>query len=175
MAVEVASQVKRQKRLVEEKATNRRRDVRSWGVGGLRARGGMPSTPTVVFYWRKKYQRKGGFGKGPSAAPACNRSDSTCGKSASSLSPAIGSPLEIKLSKGTVRVAGHVDWWCCVGHREKFAGMIGLPAGTRIWDCRRSYGSTSRIYWFERDGADGPSGESIRRSAFSFFVVGAVT
>src|ERR1700740_1623819 len=60
-----------------------------------------------VFYWRKKY-REGRLGKGPSSRLLpVTWSDSTCGKSASS-SPAIGS-LEIKLSKGTVRVAGHVD------------------------------------------------------------------
>src|ERR1700747_180807 len=60
-----------------------------------------------VFYWRKKY-REGRLGKKQSSRLLpVTFSDSTCGKSASS-SPAVGS-LEIKLSKGTVRVAGHVD------------------------------------------------------------------
>src|SRR5580700_3518433 len=60
-----------------------------------------------VFYWRKKY-REGRLGKGPSSGLLpVTLSDSRCGKSVSS-SPAVGS-LEIKLSKGTVRVAGQVD------------------------------------------------------------------
>ena len=60
-----------------------------------------------VFYWRKKY-REGRLGKGPSSKLLpVTLSDSTCGKSAF-WSSAVGS-LEIKLSKGTVRVAGNVD------------------------------------------------------------------
>jgi transposase len=60
-----------------------------------------------VFFWRKKYH-EGQLGKGPSSKLlSVTLSDSTCGKSAS-LSSAVGS-LEIKLSKGTVRVAGNVD------------------------------------------------------------------
>ena len=62
-----------------------------------------------VFYWRKKY-REGRLGKDPSSKllpVTLSLSDSTCGKPAS-WSSAVGS-LEIKLSKGTIRVAGNVD------------------------------------------------------------------
>src|ERR1700694_4352893 len=62
-----------------------------------------------VFYWRKKY-REGRLGKGPSSKllpVTLSLSESTCGKPAS-WSSAVGS-LEIKLSKGTIRVAGNVD------------------------------------------------------------------
>src|SRR5271169_7241437 len=60
-----------------------------------------------VFYWRKKY-REGRLGKGPSSKLLpVTLSDGRCGKSAF-WSSAVGS-LEIKLSKGTVRVAGNVD------------------------------------------------------------------
>jgi transposase len=60
-----------------------------------------------VFYWRKKYH-EGQLGKGPSSKLLpVTLSDSPCDKSAS-LSSVVGS-LEIKLSKGMVRVAGNVD------------------------------------------------------------------
>src|SRR5271170_587943 len=62
-----------------------------------------------VFYWRKKY-REGRLGQGQSSKllpVTLSLSDSTCGKPAS-WSSAVGS-LEIKLSKGTIRVAGNVD------------------------------------------------------------------
>jgi hypothetical protein len=70
-------------------------------------------------------------------------SDSRCGKSAS-LSSAVGS-LEIKLSKGTVHVAGNVDAVMLRTAIASFAGMTGLPAGTHIWiaagvtDLRRGF------------------------------------
>jgi len=81
------------------KATHRRRGVGSRGVGS--------TCGAAVFYWRKKYH-EGQLGKGPSSKLVpVTLSDSTCGKSAS-WSSAVRS-LEIKLSKGTVRVAGNVD------------------------------------------------------------------
>ncbi len=107
LTVEVASQVKRrQKRSVEEK----RRIVEETLAAGasvarVARRHGVNANQ--VFYWRKKY-REGRLGKGPSSKLLpVTLSDSTCGKSAF-WSSAVGS-LEIKLSKGTVRVAGNVD------------------------------------------------------------------
>jgi transposase len=107
MTVEVAGQVKkRQKRSVEEK----RRIVEETLVAGAsvaRVARRHAVNANQVFYWRKKY-REGLLGKGPSSKLLpVTLSDSTCNKFAS-LSSAVGS-LEIKLSKGTVRVAGNVD------------------------------------------------------------------
>jgi hypothetical protein len=65
--------------------------------------------PIRFFYWRKKY-REGQLGEGSSSKllPVnLSLSESTRGKPAS-WSSAVGS-LEIKLSKGTIRVAGNVD------------------------------------------------------------------
>jgi transposase len=106
MAVEVASQVKRQKRSVEEKRRIVEETLEA-GASVARVARRHAVNANQVFYWCKKY-REGRLGKGPSSRLLpVTLADSTCGKSASS-SPAVGS-LEIKLSKGTVRVAGHVD------------------------------------------------------------------
>jgi len=107
MTIEVASQVKkRQKRSVEEK----RCIVEETFVAGAsvaRVARRHAVNANQVFYWRKKYH-EGQLSKGPSSKLLpVTLSDSTCGKSAS-WSSAVGS-LEIKLSKGTVRVAGNVD------------------------------------------------------------------
>ncbi len=107
MTVEVASQVKkRQKRSVEEK----RRIVEETlaaGTSVARVARRHAVNANQVFYWRKKY-REGRLGKNqPSKLLPVTLSDSRCGKSAS-WSSAVGS-LEIKLSKGTLRVAGNVD------------------------------------------------------------------
>ena len=107
MTVEAASQVKkRQKRSVEEK---RRIVEETLAAGASVARVARRHAVNAnqVFYWRKKY-REGRLGQGPSSKllpVTLSMSDSTCGKPASS---AAGS-LEIKLSKGTIRVAGNVD------------------------------------------------------------------
>jgi transposase len=107
MTVEVASQVKkRQKRSVEEK----RRIVEETlaaGTSVARVARRHAVNANQVFYWRKKY-REGRLDKNqPSKLLPVTLSDSRCGKSAS-WSSAVGS-LEIKLSKGTLRVAGNVD------------------------------------------------------------------
>ena len=109
MTVEAASQVKkRQKRSVEEK---RRIVEETLAAGASVARVARRHAVNAnqVFYWRKKY-REGRLGQGPSSKllpVTLSLSDSTCGKAAS-WSSAVGS-LEIKLSKGTIRVAGNVD------------------------------------------------------------------
>src|ERR1700722_960067 len=109
MTVETASQVKkRQKRSVEEK----RRIVEetlATGASVARVARRHAVNANQVFYWRKKY-REGRLGKGPSSKllpVTLSLSEGTCGKPAS-WSSAVGS-LEIKLSKGTIRVAGNVD------------------------------------------------------------------
>jgi transposase len=109
ITVEAASQVKkRQKRSVEEK---RRIVEETFAAGASVARVARRHAVNAnqVFYWRKKY-REGRLGKGPSSQllpVTLSLSDSTCGKPVS-WSSAVGS-LEIKLSKGTIRVAGNVD------------------------------------------------------------------
>jgi transposase len=109
MTVEAASQVKkRQKRSVEEK---RRIVEETLAAGASVARVARRHAVNAnqVFYWRKKY-REGRLGKGPSSKllpVTLSLSESACGKPAS-WSSAVGS-LEIKLGKGTIRVAGNVD------------------------------------------------------------------
>ena len=103
---ETPKQEARRRRSVEEK----RRIVEETLVAGAsvaRVARRHAVNANQVFYWRKKYH-EGQLGKGPSSKLLpVTLSDSRCGKSAS-LSSAVGS-LEIKLSKGTVRVAGNVD------------------------------------------------------------------
>jgi transposase len=109
MTVGAASQVKkRQKRSVEEK---RRIVEETLAAGASVARVARRHAVNAnqVFYWRKKY-REGRLGKSPSnklLPVTLSLSESTCGKPAS-WSSAVGS-LEIKLRKGTIRVAGNVD------------------------------------------------------------------
>ena len=106
VAIETVSQAERRRRSVEEK---RRIVEETLAAGASVARVARRHAVNAnqVFYWRKKY-REGRLGKGPSSKLLLvTLSDSTCGKPVSS-SSAVGS-LEIKLSKGTVRVAGNVD------------------------------------------------------------------
>ncbi len=107
MSVEVSGQIKkRQKRSVEEK---RRIVEETLAAGASVARVARRHAVNAnqVFYWRKKY-REEQLGKTPlSKLLPVTVSDNACAKSVSS-SSAAGS-LEIKLSKGTVRVAGNVD------------------------------------------------------------------
>ena len=107
MTVEVASQVKkRQKRSVEEK---RRIVEETLAAGASVARVARRHAVNAnqVFYWRKKY-REGRLGKTQlSKLLPVTVSDNACAKSVSS--PSADGSLEIKLSKGTVRVAGDVD------------------------------------------------------------------
>jgi transposase len=109
MTVEAASQVKkRQKRSLEEKRQIVEETLTA-GASVARVARRHAVNANQVFYWRKKY-REGRLGKGPSSKllpVTLSLSDSTCGKPAS-WSSAVGS-LEIKLSKGTIRVAGNVD------------------------------------------------------------------
>ena len=109
MTVEAASQVKkRQKRSVEEK---RRIVEERFAAGASVARVARRCAVNAnqVFYGRKKY-REERLPKGPSSKllpVTLSLPGSTCGKSASR-SSAVGS-LEIKLGKGTIRVAGNAD------------------------------------------------------------------
>ena len=88
MAVEVASQVKRQKRSVEEKRRIVEETLEA-GASVARVARRHAVNANQVFYWRKKY-REGQLGTTPSSRLLpVTLSDSMCGKSASS-SPAVG-------------------------------------------------------------------------------------
>ena len=107
MLVEVASQAKkRQKRSIEEKRRIVEETLEA-GASVARVARRHDVNANQVFYLRKKYG-EGQLGKNSlSKLLPVTVSDKACAKSLSS-SSAAGS-LEIKLSKGTVRVAGDVD------------------------------------------------------------------
>jgi len=107
LTVAVASQAKkRQKRSIEEKRRIVEETLEA-GVSVARVARRHAVNANQVFYWRKKY-REGRLGKTQlSKLLPVTVSDTACAKSVS-WSSAAGS-LEIKLSKGTVRVAGKVD------------------------------------------------------------------
>jgi transposase len=64
-----------------------------------------------VFYWRKRY-REGCLGESPSGkllrVTWTDDSLSKCGRAGCVTTPSAGS-MELKLAKGTVRVAGNID------------------------------------------------------------------
>src|SRR6202035_5282765 len=108
VAIETSSHTKRRRRTVEEKRRIVEETLEA-GASVARVARRHAVNANQVFYWRKKY-RDGRLGKGPSSKllpVTLSLSDRTCGKPAS-WSSAVGS-LEIKLSKGTIRVAGNVD------------------------------------------------------------------
>jgi transposase len=111
VATETASEVKRRRRSVEEK---RRIVEETLEVGASVARVARRHAVNAnqVFYWRKKY-REGRLGKSQSnkllPVTLSDISRSKSGRVDCASSPfAVGS-LEIKLAKGTLRVAGNVD------------------------------------------------------------------
>ena len=65
-----------------------------------------------VFYWRKKY-REGRLGKSQSSkllpVTLSDISGSTSGRAGCASSPSAVGSMEIKLAKGTLRIAGNVD------------------------------------------------------------------
>src|SRR6202035_3104333 len=111
MTVEAASQVKkRQKRSVEEK---RRIVEETLAAGASVARVARRHAVNAnqVFYWRKKY-REGRLGKNQSSKllPVTLSDISECksGRGDYASSPSVVGSMEIKLAKGTLRVAGNV-------------------------------------------------------------------
>jgi transposase len=111
VATETASRAKRRRRSVEEK---RRIVDETLEVGASVARVARRHAvhANQVFYWRKEY-REGRLGKGQSSKLLpVTLSDISWNKSrrasCASLPDAVGS-MEIKLAKGTLRVAGNID------------------------------------------------------------------
>ena len=111
MAVEVASQVKRQKRSVEEK---RRIVEETLAAGASVARVARRHAVNAnqVFYWRKKY-REGRLGNSQSnkllPVTLSEISGSKSGRVGCASSPSVVASMETKLAKGTLRVTGNID------------------------------------------------------------------
>src|SRR5271156_2047151 len=111
VALETSSHTKRRRRTVEEKRRIVEETLEA-GASVARVARRHAVNANQVFYWRKKY-REGRLGKGQSSKLLpVTLSDISWIKSGrasgASSSSAVGS-MEIKLAKGTLRVAGIVD------------------------------------------------------------------
>ncbi len=111
VAIETASQVKRRRRSIEEKRRIVEETLEA-GASVARVARRHAVNANQVFYWRKRY-REGRLGKNQSSKLLpVTLSNLLCSKSeraGSTSSPfAVGS-MEIKLAKGTLRIAGNVD------------------------------------------------------------------
>jgi transposase len=110
--VETPKQITRRRRSVEEKRRIVEETLESGASVARVARRHAVNANQVVFYWRKKY-REGRLGKNQSSellpVTLSDISGSKSGRAGYASSPfAVGS-MEIKLAKGTLRVAGNVD------------------------------------------------------------------
>ena len=111
VAIETASQVKRRRRSIEEKRRIVEETLEA-GASVARVARRHAVNANQVFYWRKRY-REGRLRKNQSSKLLpVTLSNLLCSKSeraGSTSSPfAVGS-MEIKLAKGTLRIAGNVD------------------------------------------------------------------
>jgi transposase len=108
-AIETVSDVKRQRRSVEEK---RRIVEETLGAGASVARVAQRHAINAnqVFAWRKKY-REGRLGKNSKLLPVTvsDMAESKCRRVGSTSAPSSGGTMEIKLSRGTLRIGGAVD------------------------------------------------------------------
>ena len=110
-AIESAKQEKRRRRSVEEKRRIVEETLEA-GASVARVARRHAANANQVFYWRKKY-REGRLGKNQSSkllpVTLSDISRSKSDRAGGASSPfAVGS-MEIKLAKGTLRVAGNVD------------------------------------------------------------------
>src|SRR5580692_1648101 len=111
VAIETASNAKRRRRSVEEKRRIVEETLEA-GASVARVARRHAVNANQVFYWRKKY-REGRLGKSQSSkllpVTLSDISRSKFDRAGGASSPfAVGS-MEIKLAKGTLRVAGNVD------------------------------------------------------------------
>jgi|ERR1700733_2474272 len=111
ISVETPKQITRRRRSVEEKRRIVEETLEA-GASVARVARRHAVNANQVFYWRKKY-REGRLGKNQSGkllpVTLSDISGSKSGRADyASLSSAMGS-IEIKLAKGTLRVAGNVD------------------------------------------------------------------
>ena len=110
-AIENAKQEKRRRRSVEEKRRIVEETLEA-GASVARVARRHAVNANQVFYWRKKY-REGRLGKNQSSkllpVTLSDISWNKSGRASGGSSPfAVGS-MEIKLAKGTLRIAGNVD------------------------------------------------------------------
>jgi transposase len=111
ISVETPKQITRRRRSVEEKRRIVEETLEA-GTSVARVARRHAVNANQVFYWRKKY-REGRLGKNQSSkllpVALSDISESTSRRAGyASSSSAVGS-MEIKLLKGTLRVAGNVD------------------------------------------------------------------
>ena len=96
-----------------------------------------------VFYWRKLY-REGRLGGSKQLLAVEVSKDWSAAVTEEASAPSSGT-IEIKLAKGSLRVFGSIDVSTLRVVLGVPGGMIGVPAGTRIWiaagvtDLRRGF------------------------------------
>ena|SRR5215831_6220603 len=108
--VHASKQITRRRRSAEEKCRIVEETLEA-GASVARVARRHAVNANQVFYWRKKY-REGRLGKSPSGKllPVTLTDDalSKFGRAGYAPSPSAGS-MEIKLAKGTLRIAGNID------------------------------------------------------------------
>jgi transposase len=111
VAIETSSHTKRWRRTVEEKRRIVEETLEA-GASVARVARRHAVNANQVFYWRKKY-REGRLGKSQSSkllpVTVSDTSWSKSGRAGYASSPSAVGSMEIKLSKGTLRIAGNVD------------------------------------------------------------------
>jgi transposase len=111
LAIETSSHTKRRRRTVEEKRRIFEETLEA-GASVARVAQRHAVNANQVFYWRKKY-REGRLGKSQSSkllpVTLSDISWSKSGRADTGSSPSAVGSMEIKLAKGTLRVAGKVD------------------------------------------------------------------
>jgi transposase len=109
--VETPKQITRRRRSVEEKQRIVEETLEA-GTSVARVARRHAVNANQVFYWRKKY-REGRLGKSRSSkllpVTLSDISWSKSGRAGYASSPSAVGSMEIKLAKGTLRVAGNVD------------------------------------------------------------------
>jgi transposase len=111
ISVETPKQITRRRRSVEEKRRIVEETLEA-GASVARVARRHAVNANQVFYWRKKY-REGRLGKNQSSkllpVTLSDISWSKSGRAGCASSPSALGSMEIKLAKGTLRVAGNVD------------------------------------------------------------------
>ena len=108
VAIETVSQGKRRRRSFEEKRRIVEETLEA-GASVARVARRHAINANQVFYWRKQY-REGRLGKNqPSKLLPVTLSEPKSGRASRASSPFAMGTMEIKLAKGTLRVAGNVD------------------------------------------------------------------
>jgi transposase len=109
--VETPKQITRRRRSVEEKRRIVEETLEA-GTSVARVARRHAVNANQVFYWRKKY-REGRLGKNQSSkllpVTLSDISGSTSRRAGYASSPSALGSMEIKLAKGTLRVAGNID------------------------------------------------------------------